>query len=193
MTEQDIQQALAAAGLSPFAIESNPATEGEWVIWPHGEGICGWTGLAEFIERHEGTEQQPMEQWQKNGTMRYDENGEPIVVMARCGHCGREWNDAITTDRTPAPSGRCPFEDLHEEEDDTEDEDIRRSWETSDEYAVGHENGYWDAMHDANAHDLLEAVLAILPDLERYVSPQWPGPDDRLDALKAAIAKAEAA
>ena len=137
---------------------------------------------------NEGTEQQPMEQWQKNGTMRYDENGEPIVIMARCGQCGREWNDEIITDRTPVGAARCPFEDLHEEEDDNEDE-------TSDDYAyaVGYENGYSHATDDANAHGLLEAVLAILPDLERYVSPQWPGPDRRLVALKAAIAKAEAA
>ena len=73
--------------------------------------------------------------------------------------------------------------------------DIQHSWETRDEYAVGHENGYWDAMGDAsaNAHDLLEAAKAVLPDLERYVRTHGPGPDRRLDALKPAIAKAEAA
>ena len=30
-----------------------------------------------------------------------------------CGHCGRAWDDSISTGWTPVPSGRCPFEDEH--------------------------------------------------------------------------------
>ena len=33
-----------------------------------------------------------------------------------CGTCGRGWDDTVSTDVTPAPSGRCPFEYEHSEE-----------------------------------------------------------------------------
>jgi len=69
---------------------------------------------------------------------------------------------------------------------DTEDE-------ISDEYAVGYEDGYIDAENDASPHKLREAALAILPDLERYVRTHGPGPDRRLDALRAAIDATEKA
>jgi hypothetical protein len=48
-------------------------------------------------------------------TLRYDEEGYPIIEMATCGACGRRWNDAATSSVTPTPSGRCPFEYDHEE------------------------------------------------------------------------------
>lgn len=43
----------------------------------------------------------------------------------------------------------------------------------------------------AAAPDLLEALKSCLPDLAHYVSKHGPGPDKRLDAARAAIAKAE--
>lgn len=33
-----------------------------------------------------------------------------------CGDCGRSWNDAEPTGRTPVPAGRCPYEDIHGDE-----------------------------------------------------------------------------
>jgi hypothetical protein len=30
-----------------------------------------------------------------------------------CGNCGRTWDNGQSTDLTPTPSGRCPFEYLH--------------------------------------------------------------------------------
>lgn len=33
---------------------------------------------------------------------------------ARCGTCGRLWDDGLSTAWTPSPSGRCPFEYFHE-------------------------------------------------------------------------------
>jgi hypothetical protein len=33
--------------------------------------------------------------------------------FARCGSCGRAWDDDKPTARTPAPAGRCPFEYWH--------------------------------------------------------------------------------
>ena len=50
----------------------------------------------------------------EKGRRQYDDDGQPIVRLATCGHCGRTWDDALITSRTPVPSGRCPFEDLHE-------------------------------------------------------------------------------
>lgn len=35
--------------------------------------------------------------------------GDPVT----CGHCGRTWDDAVSTGVTPAPSARCPFEYWH--------------------------------------------------------------------------------
>lgn len=45
-------------------------------------------------------------------------NGAPASSdddMATCGTCGLTWNDVIPSSLTPAPSGRCPFEYIHEE------------------------------------------------------------------------------
>jgi hypothetical protein len=39
--------------------------------------------------------------------------GQPATDPVTCGTCGRSWDDAIPTDWTPAPSGRCPFEYYH--------------------------------------------------------------------------------
>lgn len=33
--------------------------------------------------------------------------------LVTCGHCGRIWDDGIPTGWTPAPGGRCPFEEWH--------------------------------------------------------------------------------
>ena len=35
-----------------------------------------------------------------------------------CGTCGRSWDNSMSSDLTPTPSGRCPFEYDHEEESD---------------------------------------------------------------------------
>jgi hypothetical protein len=47
-----------------------------------------------------------------------DENENTIVDMVKCGTCGKSWNDALITERTPAPSARCPYESIHEEIDE---------------------------------------------------------------------------
>lgn len=44
-----------------------------------------------------------------------DDEGNVIVDTVTCGTCGRSWNDALITGRTPAPSGRCPYEYIHDE------------------------------------------------------------------------------
>lgn len=37
------------------------------------------------------------------------------VQIAHCGECGFTWDDGLSTEYTPVPSGRCPFEYVHEE------------------------------------------------------------------------------
>jgi hypothetical protein len=39
--------------------------------------------------------------------------GAPVPLLTTCGQCGRTWDDAVGTEWTPAPSGRCPFEYSH--------------------------------------------------------------------------------
>ena len=46
--------------------------------------------------------------------VRYVAPGNPApATFARCGTCGRAWDDDKATSLTPAPSGRCPFEYWH--------------------------------------------------------------------------------
>lgn len=46
--------------------------------------------------------------------VRYVAAGNPAPShFARCGSCGRAWDDDKPTALTPAPSGRCPFEHMH--------------------------------------------------------------------------------
>jgi hypothetical protein len=40
---------------------------------------------------------------------------------AQCGTCGVAWNDDKVTSVTPVPSGRCPFEDDHEYDDEDDE------------------------------------------------------------------------
>lgn len=50
----------------------------------------------------------------------------PAISAATCGTCGLTWDDGISTSWTPAPSGRCPFEYFHVDEDD---DDIEQTYE----------------------------------------------------------------
>lgn len=43
---------------------------------------------------------------------------DPTATRAmQCGTCGLAWDDAIVTSMTPVPSGRCPFEYFHEDDE----------------------------------------------------------------------------
>lgn len=44
------------------------------------------------------------------------EPGEPAEDPVTCGTCGNTWDDAISTQYTPTPSARCPFEAFHKQE-----------------------------------------------------------------------------
>jgi hypothetical protein len=38
-------------------------------------------------------------------------------TLATCGSCGLTWDDGLITGWTPVPSGRCPFEYFHRDDD----------------------------------------------------------------------------
>lgn len=60
-----------------------------------------------------------MDEHERNGAevaIRWEEvtaDGRTVADLVNCLECGRCWDDAVTTSVTPAPSGRCPFEDDH--------------------------------------------------------------------------------
>ena len=45
-----------------------------------------------------------------------------VYAVVTCGECGLSWDDTVSTQYTPAPSGRCPFEAFHEMDEPDEDE-----------------------------------------------------------------------
>lgn len=44
-------------------------------------------------------------------------------AVVTCGECGLSWDDTISTQYTPAPGGRCPFEAFHQM-DEPESEEV---------------------------------------------------------------------
>ena len=46
---------------------------------------------------------------------RLNDDGGVFEDICTCGTCGKSWNDALVSGRTPAPAGRCPYEHIHEE------------------------------------------------------------------------------
>lgn len=64
---------------------------------------------AEIIEAASGE----VAPWGETGRLQSGGDGRPSVTIAICGHCGRGWNDALITSRSPVPSARCPFEYEH--------------------------------------------------------------------------------
>jgi hypothetical protein len=53
--------------------------------------------------------------WGELGIVYDDCHDQPRTDIATDGACGRSWNDALGTSRTPAPSARCPYEDEHQQ------------------------------------------------------------------------------
>lgn len=43
---------------------------------------------------------------------------QPTNTGMTCGACGLSWDDSVSTEYTPVPAGRCPFEAFHLDDDD---------------------------------------------------------------------------
>lgn len=98
------------------------------------DGYNGWTNRATWaVALHVNNDQGWQEQVHELAQEYLGEEAEevpedyPVRVLAddeapkgrtTCGTCGRSWDDDVVTSMTPAPSGRCPFEYYHAEEDD---------------------------------------------------------------------------
>ena len=48
-------------------------------------------------------------------TERLDDYGAVIEDLVTCGTCGKTWNNALISERTPTPSARCPYEYMHDD------------------------------------------------------------------------------
>lgn len=70
--------------------------------------IARITELTELIAAEEISEENGAEP-------QLDDDGRVREDIATCGECGKSWNDALISERTPAPSARCPYESVHEE------------------------------------------------------------------------------
>lgn len=89
---------------------------GSWMYWPKGGDVHYGEGAETFTI---GDPKGPhmtfrfLFDWELDAKEQRDEMGALVAEMTTCGTCGRTWNDALITGRTPAPSSRCPFEDVH--------------------------------------------------------------------------------
>lgn len=88
-----------------WATRAKPEHQPPGVLWPLDHSIR--------IEPTTGIIVAPV----PGAVLRHDDDGRPIVDLVTCGSCGRTWNDAAGSSWTPVPSGRCPFEYEHDEED----------------------------------------------------------------------------
>jgi hypothetical protein len=52
----------------------------------------------------------PVQPIPRDEALKRAEEGECI---ATCEECERSWDDSVATSMTPAPAGRCPFENFH--------------------------------------------------------------------------------
>lgn len=122
-----------------------------------------------------------------------DDNGKPIVTTATCGDCGLQWNDALVTSYTPAPSGRCPFEYVHPEVRELRKllnpnaveptisksaaerirrAAIRRALRRARPLLQVTEDSYRFGMPDRDTEEAFHALAAIVGDLERALNPR---------------------
>lgn len=95
---------------------------GSWLYWPKAGDVAYEEGAETFtvFRKGQGLTFRFLQAWELGAVERRDELGRLVVEMATCGTCGRAWNDALITSRTPAPAARCPFEELHAAEHDGE-------------------------------------------------------------------------
>lgn len=90
--------------------------------------------------------------------------------IATCGTCGLTWNDTRPSSRTPAPSGRCPFEHIHEEAEELAA--LKALAEEAEGYASDWRHGATlirDEYFTTYARQLAEDIGAVSDDAG------WPG------------------
>jgi hypothetical protein len=78
-----------------------------------------------------------------------------VEARTTCGTCGLSWDDDRPTSYTPAPSGRCPFEAFHDDEDARQRADAERDVRAF----VEHVEKTHDAKFDPLAWEILRCVV----------------------------------
>lgn len=103
-----------------------------------------------------------------------------------CGTCGLSWDDAVATDWTPVPSGRCPFEYFHLPQEE-------HSVEQHERDAVSAKLGYLPpdtrinsaaATHEATPSATLRRRLGTLVRLVKILGGRRSGLADSIDAAR---------
>lgn len=79
----------------------------------YGEPHCPKCGN----EAVAGDSEMPLPEVPDNFSVKELDEDDDAEDRVTCGTCGRSWDDAIPTTWTPAPSGRCPFEYYHADQD----------------------------------------------------------------------------
>lgn len=104
----------------------------------------------------------------------HEDDGSVRTVIVTCGECGRSWNDALISDRTPAPGARCPYEYLHDELAEL-DALLALASEASD-YASDWEHGETlirDTYFEEYAQELADDIGGAKPDVWPYTHIDW--------------------
>jgi hypothetical protein len=117
--------------------------------------------------------------WGEAGTLRRDDDGRPVVEIATDLDCGRSWNDALSTSRTPPPSARCPYE--YEHDTGAYPATFNR-WQLTDELSERQPPGCYrcracgDLLRNANSHREWESAETGSPRC-----PAAGGPEDNTE------------
>lgn len=69
-----------------------------------------------------------------------------------CGTCGLSWDDAVSTEYTPAPSARCPFEAFHFDPDAESDRLVSLSYVVLDQYGAPLDSLYGIDIYEAEPY-----------------------------------------
>lgn len=139
---------------------------GSWLYWPKASDVHYEEGVETFALSYPDGGRLKFRflfNWERGAPERRDENGALVSEMTTCGTCGRTWNDALVTGRTPAPSGRCPFEDVHPVEEDETGQGAEPSFVIAPSAwrAHGPEAGVDGAPEDGDVRAFLSADVSI--------------------------------
>lgn len=121
--------------------------------------------VIERIEELQGeieAEEEALREAQADG----DNDADDIKPDTTCGTCGASWNDTLSSSRTPAPGGRCPFEASHGER--AELATLLALQDEADSYCSDWEHGMQlirDSYFEDYARQLAEDIGAIDTDI----------------------------
>jgi len=93
-----------------------------------------------------------------------DPNDPTAKAVATCGTCGLSWDDGEVTSMTPTPSGRCPFEAFHEDDEGDGDSEPESVWEYT-ENAPDYVEATADLWHWSTNYQAGQGPITLFLDL----------------------------